>query len=316
MKEIDLSGVRTFRIGDSPRKVSVDLFGKPPREGMSLKDFLHSLPRILGAKDLLEVARAVVRAQREGKEILLGMGAHPIKVGLSPYLIELMKRKMVSLIGTNGASMIHDVEIAMVGKTSEDVTKGLQDGSFGFCEETATFINTALGRGLKKGKGAGEALGEAIWEENLPYREMSLFGMAYHLGIPMTVHIAIGTDVIHMHPSTDGAILGESSHRDFKTFCLHVTNLSGGIYINLGSAVIMPEVFLKALSLARNLGREVKDFITVNMDFTPQYRPLQNVLHRPIATGGKKSYFLRGHHEILFPLLVAAITETLTENRK
>jgi hypothetical protein len=312
MERIKLEKVKTFKLSSSPRKVSIQMFGSPPKEGISLREFLISLPKILGAKDLLEVARAIVQAKKKGKKVLLGMGAHPIKVGLTPYLIELMKRNVLSLIGTNGASMVHDVEIALVGKTSEDVKEGLKDGSFGFAEESTTFINEALKRGLPKGKGAGEALGEAIWEEKLPYRELSLFGMAYKLGTPITVHIAIGTDVYHMHPSANGSVIGEMSYRDFLTFSSEVTKLSEGIYLNLGSATIMPEVFLKALSLARNLGYKVENYITVNMDFLPQYRALENVLHRPHETGGRASYFLRGHHEILFPLLVGAIIEGLT----
>lgn len=312
MEDLDLTRVKTFRISEVTRKVSVEDFCKPLKRDMAFSDFLKALPRILGGKDLLEVAERIAKAKEKGRPVILGMGAHPIKVGLSPLIVELMEMKVLSLVGTNGASMIHDVEIAMVGKTSEDVKEGLARGTFGFCEDTAQFINEALKDGLKKGKGAGEALGEAIWEGGLPFRDMSLFGMAYRLGVPVTVHIAIGTDVIHMHPSTDGAVLGEMSYRDFKTFCKVVADLSGGVYINLGSAVLMPEVFLKALSLARNLGFAVRDYVTVNIDFVAHYRPMENVLQRPLETGGKAAYFLRGQHEILFPLLVGAILENLT----
>lgn len=314
--ELDLSKVKTKGLADSKRKVSVSEFGKPPRVDMSLDEFLDCLPKTLGAKDLLEVAHRVARAATEGRTIIVGMGAHPIKVGVTPFLIELMTKKVISLIGTNGASMVHDVEIALAGKTSEDVTEGLKDGSFGFSNDTATFINEALKRGLQKGKGAGEALGEAIWEEELPFRELSLFGMGYKLNVPLTVHMAIGTDVFHMHPSANGTVLGEMSHRDFKRFASAVATLKGGAYLNIGSAVIMPEVFLKALSLTRNLGYEVTDFITVNIDLSLHYRPRENVLQRPIQTGGQKGYFLQGHHELLIPLLTAAILRELKNIEK
>ncbi len=313
-EKLDLSKVRTVSLREGKRKVSVEDFGSPPAEGMSVKEFLGALPKILAAKDLLEVASAIVEAFKGGRKVIIGMGAHPIKVGLSPLLIELMRRGILSALATNGASMIHDVEIAMVGRTSEDVGEGLKNGSFGVTEETATFINEALKKGYPSGKGAGEALGEAIWEEGLPWREKSVFAMGYRLGIPLSVHIALGTDVIHVHPSTDGSVTGEMSHRDFRLFAAQVAELEGGVYINLGSAVVMPEVFLKALNLARNLGYELKEFVTVNMDFIPHYRPLENVLRRPLAQGGR-GYMLLGHHEIMFPLLVAAVFEALTTEK-
>ncbi len=315
-RELDLSKVKTKGLLDSKRKVSVSEFGKPPRADMSLGEFLDCLPKTLGAKDLLEVAKRLAQASREGKTIIMGMGAHPIKVGVTPFLIELMAKGVFSLIGTNGASMVHDVEIALAGKTSEDVAEGLKDGSFGFSKDTAVFINEALKEGFQKGKGAGEALGEAIWEEGLPFRELSLFGMGYRLKVPITVHMAIGTDVFHMHPSADGTVLGEMSYRDFKKFASAVATLKGGAYLNVGSAVIMPEVFLKALSLARNLGHDVTDFITVNIDLYLHYRPRENVLQRPTQTGGQKGYFLQGHHELLIPLLTAAILRELTNIKK
>lgn len=312
MEELDLKRVRTLPLTEGERKVKVDDFGKPMRKGQTFAEFLQSLPKQLGAKDLLGVAERIVKARKNGRPVIVGMGAHSIKVGLTPLLIQLMEKGVITFIGTNGAAMVHDVEIAMAGRTSEDVKKGLEEGTFGFCRETGEFINKALKEGFKKGKGAGEALGEAIWGEGLPFRELSLFGMAYRLKVPITVHIAIGTDVIHAHPSAEGYVLGEVSHRDFRRFCRAVADLSGGVYVNLGSAVIMPEIFLKALSLARNLGYTVKDYVTVNMDFVPQYRPLENVLHRPLETGGAAAYFLRGHLEVLFPLLAGAIIEYLT----
>ncbi|RLA96154.1 MAG: hypothetical protein DRG69_01690 [Deltaproteobacteria bacterium] len=311
-KRLNSTGVRTVRLEGAHRKVSIEDFGTPLPPGASLQDLFSSLPRILAAKDLLEVARGIAEAARAGRRVLLGMGAHPIKVGLNPIVIDLMERGVLSGVAFNGACMVHDVEIALIGRTSEEVGEGLRDGTFGMASETATFINAALKRGYRLGKGAGEALGEAIWEEGLPHRDLSLFGAGHRLGVPLSVHIAIGTDVIHMHPSTDGAITGEMTHRDFLLFAAQVAELRGGVYINLGSAVILPEVFLKALNLARNLGHDVKDFLTVNMDFSVHYRPLRNVLERPAAEGGR-GYSLVGHHEIMFPLLAAAVVEYLTK---
>jgi hypothetical protein len=311
---LELKGIKTSSLRKRKNKVGVDCFASPLRPASSFNEFLHSLPRILAAEDFQKVVSRIVAAIRGDKMVLLGMGAHPIKVGLNPIIIDLMQRGIIRGLAVNGAGIVHDVEIAMAGKTSEEVEQGLGTGAFGVTKETAEFINSALQDGHKEGRGFGEAIGRALQkEEGFPYREMSICAAASRLGIPLTVHVAIGTDVIHIHPSTDGAIIGELTYRDFRLFAALVASLEGGIYINMGSAVIMPEVFLKALSAARNLGHKVEDFVTLNMDFIQHYRPIQNVVRRPTIQGGK-GFALTGHHEIMFPLLAAAIIEGL-ENK-
>jgi hypothetical protein len=238
------------------------------------------------------------------------MGAHPIKVGLNPILIDLMKRGVISCLAMNGAGIIHDLELALVGKTSEEVEAGIDTGSFGMARDTAELLNGAIARGAKQGIGLGQAVGDLISHGAFPYKTMSLLATGSRLGIPVTVHVAIGTDIIHMHPSADGAAIGATSLEDFKRLTSVVAHLDGGVYLNLGSAVLMPEVFLKALTIARNLGHHVVDFTTVNMDFLQQYRPVTNVVRRPTQAGGR-GYALTGHHEIMFPLLAAGVIEAL-----
>jgi hypothetical protein len=310
---LELKGIKTSSLRKRKSKVEVDCFASPLRPGLSFTGFLHSLPRILAAEDFREVASLIVKAVRGDRMVLLGMGAHPIKVGLSPIIIDLMERGIIKGLALNGAGIVHDVEIAMAGWTSEDVEEGLGKGSFGVTYETAEFINTALKDGQREGWGLGAAIGRALQDgAGLPFRKMSICAAATRLGIPLTVHVAIGTDVVHIHPSTDGSVLGELTYRDFRLFAALVASLEGGVYINVGSAVIMPEVFLKALSAARNLGYRVEDFSTLNMDFIQHYRPTQNVVHRPTAKGGR-GFALTGHHEIMFPLLAAAVIEELEE---
>jgi hypothetical protein len=311
---LELKGIKTSSLQKRKSKVGVDSFASPLRPASSFKEFLHSLPKILAAEDFQKVVSRIVEAVRGDKMVLLGMGAHPIKVGLNPIIINLMERGIIRGLALNGAGIVHDVEIALAGKTSEEVEEGLGTGAFGVTKETAELINNALQAGHKEGWGIGESMGRALQKESgLQHREMSLCAAAFRLEIPLTVHVAIGTDVVHIHPSTDGAIIGELTYLDFRLFAALVSSLEGGIYINLGSAVIMPEVFLKALSAARNLGHRVKDFSTLNMDFIQHYRPTQNVVCRPTIQGGK-GFALTGHHEIMFPLLAAAIIEGL-ENK-
>ncbi len=309
-RPLDFKGIRTYSLRERKSKVDVELFASPLRPGSSLKDFIDSLPNLLAAKDFKEVVTRIISAVQGGKMVLLGMGAHPIKVGLNTIIIDLMERGVIKGVAMNGAGIIHDVEIAMIGATSEEVEEGLEVGLFGSAKETAEFINAALKDGHQEGMGVGRAIGRAIQKSNLPYLGMSICAAAFRLNIPLTVHIAIGTDVVHIHPSTDGSILGELTYRDFRLFASLVASLEGGVYINLGSAVILPEVFLKALSAARNLGYKVEDFATLNMDFIQHYRPLQNVVRRPTSKGGK-GVFLTGHHEIMFPLLAAAVLDGL-----
>jgi len=272
--------------------------------------WLADLPAILGAKDVIEVRDRILAAMRSKRPVILAMGAHVIKVGLNPILIDLMERGVVTGLAMNGACIIHDAEIAMVGKTSEDVAAEIGSGAFGMAEETGRFLNDAIIEGSRQDLGLGECVGFSLLRENFPYNRQSLLARACALNVPVTVHVAIGTDIIHFHPAADGAAIGKTSHRDFRLFARLISELDGGVFINLGSAVVMPEVFLKALTLVRNLGHKVKDITTVNMDFIRHYRPMTNVVHRPTLEGGK-GYSLVGHHEIMVPLLAAAVIEGL-----
>jgi len=309
-KPVDLSGVKTCSIKDRRSKVSIDDIGRPVKAGMSFNEFISALPGILAAADIREVAASVAASYKNGNVVALGMGAHVIKVGLGPLIIDFMERGIISAIVMNGACIVHDFELALIGQTSEDVADELKDGSFGMAEETGTKLNEAINKGVKKGLGIGRAVGEMILGKKLPYADKSILAAGARLDIPVTVHVAVGTDIIHMHPHTNGAAIGEGSHRDFKLFSSVVSQLESGVYLNIGSAVLLPEIFLKALTLVRNLGHEVKNFTTVNMDFIQHYRPTQIVVRRPTQDGGK-GYALTGHHEIMVPLLFAAIEEAL-----
>jgi hypothetical protein len=275
---------------------------------MRLRDFLRGLPQILAARDFLAVAEQIARRHRAGKRIVLGMGAHPIKVGLGPLIIDLMRRGVLSGVAMNGASIVHDFELAYAGETSEDVAANLADGSFGMAEDTGRFLNDATAA-ARPDEGLGAAVGRAILAAKLPNRQLSILACGARLDIPVTVHVAVGTDIIHMHPSADGAAIGAASLRDFHQLAAVVAGLRGGVFINLGSAVLIPEVFVKALNLARNLGHRVDDLITVDMDFIRHYRPQMNVVQRP-TMGGGRGYHFTGHHEIMFPLLCAAVLES------
>ncbi len=277
-----------------------------------MRDFVASLPDELAARDIRSVVQAVVKARRDERPVILGMGAHPVKVGLSPLIVDLMRRGIVTALACNGACIVHDFEIAFMGQTSEDVASELDDGSFGMAEETGAMLNEAVNAGVRKGYGIGKGVGEFIHLSQFPYRDRSVFGEAFAAGIPATVHVAIGSDILHMHPEADGALTGEGSLRDFRLFASVVADLDGGVYINLGSAVLLPEVFLKAISAARNLGHRVEEFTTVNMDFIQHYRPRENVLRRPTQVKGR-GFALTGHHEIMFPLLAAMVIEELSE---
>jgi len=290
--------------------VDVKRAATPHERGNSFRTFLESLPSFLAASDFRAVVRAVVQARKRQRPVVLGMGAHPIKVGLSPVIIDLMQRGIVSAVATNGACIIHDFELSLMGMTSEDVAGELCTGRFGMARETGSVLNKAINRGVGKGKGMGESVGEHILKSRNRYKDMSIFAEACRLGIPACVHVAMGTDIIHMHPDAQGAMIGEGSLRDFRLLVAVVSDLDGGVYINLGSAVVLPEVFLKALSVARNLGSTVENIDTVNMDFIQHYRPRENVLRRPTMTKGR-AHGLTGHHEIMFPLLAAAIIEEM-----
>lgn len=310
---ISIEKIRSTSVKDRPSKVKRDDFGTPWKPGGSMGSWFCSLPRILAGSDFRAVVDRLVRAARDKKMILLAMGAHPIKVGLSPHIIDLMERGIVRGLAVNGACIIHDTEVAMVGHTSEDVAARLGEGQFGMADEPARLINEATRDGSRLDMGLGEAVGARLSKEQFPHHALSLLARAHDLGVPVSVHVAIGTDTIHFHPSADGASLGKASLRDFRLFATLVSKLEGGVFINLGSAVILPEVFLKALSLVRNLGHDVKRFTTLNMDFVRHYRPMTNVVSRPTLEGGE-GYSLVGHHEIMFPLLAAAVIERLEGN--
>ncbi len=308
---LDFSQVKTYPLAQRRSKVAITLLGQPWRTGGTLQEFLRSLPPALAAGDFQEIVTRIVTAVRAGRPVVLGMGAHALKVGLSPLIIDLLERGVVSAVAMNGAGIIHDFELAYQGATSEDVAAALGDGSFGMARETGEFLNEAIHlRVLRDGVGIGRAVGEQIRVAKLPYEHLSVLAASAWLDIPACVHVAVGTDIIHMHPQVDGAALGEGSLRDFHLLTAVVAQLEGGVFINLGSAVIIPEVFLKALSLARNLGHEVNAFTTVDLDFIRQYRPAVNVVIRPTQQGGR-GFHLTGHHEILFPLLCAAVLEEL-----
>ena len=305
---IDRAKVRTTRARRRPSKVRVRDEAVPHVPGASFAAFLDSLPHVLGGDDLRAAADAWVRAWKAGRPVVLGFGAHLIKVGLAPVVVDLMERGAVSAIAMNGAGCVHDLELAMMGRTSEDVAEALDDGTFGMARETAEALNGAIERGFERGAGMGAAVGEAIRASAWPHADRSVLAAAARLGIPATVHVAIGTDIHHMHPSANGAALGATSHRDFEMLTGVVARLEGGVYLNVGSAVILPEVFLKALALARNLGHRVDRFTTVNLDFIRHYRPTVNVVERPTRKGGR-GISLVGQHEILVPLLAAAVVE-------
>ena len=309
-EQIDSGKITTVSLMGRRSTVGIDAFSRVYAKGSSFNDFFEGLPNILAGKAFREVVQTLVDVfQRKGLGVL-AMGAHPIKVGLSPVIIELIERGVFKAVALNGACVIHDVEVAMAGKTSEEVAEELDQGTFGMARETAEFINGAIREGVTVGLGLGESIVRKLLRENLPHTALSILATGGQVGIPITVHVAIGTDVIHMHPSTDAAAIGEGSYRDFKIFASVISKLEGGIFVNLGSAVILPEVFLKALSIARNLGHTVDRFTTVNMDFLQHYRPRVNVVDRPTRKGGK-GYSLTGHHEIMFPLLAAAVLEKI-----
>jgi hypothetical protein len=314
--------LRTYPLASRPSKVSVGQFAKPYRQGESFAEFLGSLPRILAAEDLRAVAQAVIEARAQSHTILWGMGGHVIKVGLGPVLIDLLRRGFIGGIAMNGSALIHDFEIAMVGGTSEDVEAVLSEGKFGMAEETGRIINEMASLARRSRIGLGEAAGKMLNEKNARARHLdqSVLAAAWRAKIPVTVHLAIGADITHIHRTASGENLGAATHRDFQLFCALVREMQpGGVYLNWGSAVILPEVFLKAVTVARNLGTPLRPITTANFDFLQHYRPLQNVVRRPTARANSQNaqtdseesrgYALTGHHEILMPLLAAALVE-------
>ncbi len=309
-KEIDLSGLRTYNAAQRASKVTTSLEGRPPRPGMSMADFLNGLPAVLKADALKSVARAIVEAREAARPVIVMLGGHVVKTGCNPILIDMAAKGFVTHFASNGSAAVHDAELACWGRTSEDVAAQLEDGSFGMAADTASLINDSARRAVRTGEGFGEAVGASLVESDAPHRRRALLARAYEMKIPYTLHVALGTDIVHQHPEADGAAIGEASLRDFRIFARGVSRLGrGGVILNLGSAVIMPEVFLKALTVARNLGHPVFDFTSADFDMIQHYRPRVNVLERPTLHGGQ-SYAFTGHHEIMIPLLAAAVYET------
>lgn len=308
LRPLDLDRVETYPLAARQSKVTVKDFARPVGEDSSLKEFLNALPNILAVQNLRGVAEQVNRARELQKPIIWGIGGHVIKTGLAPVIINLMQRGFVTAVAANGSVLVHDAEIALIGSTSEDVDASLGEGAFGAADETGKLLNGAAREGARDGLGLGEAMGRALTEMNPSHADASLLIAAYKSRVPFTAHLSIGTDIAHFHPSADGAALGAASHTDFRLLSELVRRMNGGgVYLNVGSAVILPEVFLKAVTLVRNLGHTLVDFTTANFDFIQSYRPLTNVVRRPVAGGAGRGYAITGHHELTIPLLAAEI---------
>ena len=314
--EADLAAVRTIPVAVRPNKVRAADFAQPPRDDRSFDAFLRALPDVLVARDFLAVVDAIAGAARRERGVVVMLGGHIVKTGLAPVLIELMSRRVVTHVAMNGSAAIHDYEVARFGATSEDVAAGLKDGTFGMAEETGREMNEAFIAGMRAGRGMGEALGLALEEaKTLANPELSLLLAARRLGVTLSVHAALGAEIIHQHPAASGAAIGDTSHRDFRRLAHSLISLhDGGVVLNLGSAVIMPEVFLKALTIARNLGGgRPQAFTTADFDMQRHYRPRMNVVQRPTLQSGK-GYEITGHHEIMVPLLVWSVITKLGES--
>lgn len=315
IKDLDFKKVKTYPLSSRKCKVNKDDFGVPAvSAGTSFSEFIGGLPKIQAAKDLMDFCDLVRLAYEKKKKIIVAIGGHVIKTGVSPYLIELIKRGVISMVSMNGSAAIHDLEIAINAKTSEDVAEALVDGSFGMAYETGFHMNEAFAAAMKNATGAGREIARVMRNIKAPYKQNSLLYNADLCGVPATVHIAIGTDIVHVHPNADGAAIGTATFNDFKTYCSQVAQLSpGAIYINLGSAVVMPEVFLKALTLVRNLGHDARGFHTANFDMISHYRPNANVLSRPTIGSGGRSFNFIGCHEIMVPLFYTILNEKLKQ---
>jgi hypothetical protein len=316
IREADLSAVRTVPVGRRPNKVNASEFAHPPGDDRSFAAFIDALPDVLVARDFRAIVDAIVNAARSKRGVVVMLGGHVVKTGLAPLLIDLMRRRVVTHLAMNGSAAIHDYEVARFGATSEDVAAGLRDGTFGMAEETGREMNTAFVNGMNAGQGMGEAVGRALdARSDLANPELSVLLAAFQLGVTATVHAALGAEIIHQHPAANGAAIGDTSHRDFRRLAGALPDIDdGGVVLNLGSAVIMPEVFLKALTIARNLnaGRP-QNFVTVDLDMQRHYRPRMNVVQRPTMQSGK-GYEITGHHEIMVPLLVWAVADRLSRD--
>ena len=306
----DLSQVKTYPLRERKNKVSVSDFASPPIADQSISDWLKTLPKILAGNSFRELINAIVTARAKSRPVIVMMGGHVIKCGLSPIVISMMENGILTGAAMNGAASIHDFEIAIIGETSEDVGTNIATGMFGMWEETGKLMNEAIKDGQNQNIGMGESLGRKLIDLQAPYQNVSILASAFRLNIPLTVHVAIGTDIIHQHPDADGSAIGQTSFTDFRIFVSEVANLDGGVLLNFGSAVIMPEVFLKALSITRNIGHKVTEFTTANFDMFQHYRPNENIVKRPTNMGGK-GYSITGHHEIMIPLLAYAVMDEM-----
>ena len=308
LKPLGLQEVTTYPLASRVSKVTVTDFARPVAENSSLRDFLKKLPDILAVRSLRAVAAQVRRAKKLEKPIIWGIGGHVVKTGLAPVIIDLMERGFVTALAANGSVLVHDAEIAMAGSTSEDVDASLGAGAFGAAEETGKLLNDAAWLGRRDEIGLGEAMGRALLSLDPPHQDCSLLCAAYRLKLPFTAHVAIGADIAHFHPTADGAALGQTTHTDFRLLAELVRRMDGGgVYLNIGSAVMLPEIFLKAVTLVRNLGHPLEDLTTANFDFIQSYRPLTNVVRRPVACGAGRGHSITGHHELMIPLLAAEI---------
>lgn len=318
IKPINLDITKTFPIKQRKNKVKVSDFAQVSGPKASVKDLVCGLPNILIGQDFREIIAAIINAYNNEKPVILGMGAHVIKCGLSPWIIELMRKKVITSIAMNGAGSIHDFEIALIGETSEDVPSGLIHGTFGMAGETGELIHQALSRSeiYDNDMGMGEAIGNKILEIGSPYANKSLLASAVKLEIPITIHVALGTDIIHMHNNAIGPLIGQASFTDFRIFASTLTSLSnGGVYLNMGSAVLLPEIFQKSLNILQNLGYKLSDFVTANFDMEQRYRATQNIVRRPQVMNAKGYSFI-GHHELIIPLLASTILEIIDINQK
>ncbi|MFN8179460.1 MAG: hypothetical protein U0167_16135 [bacterium] len=309
-EEIDLARVRTVSVHERKSKVDVAQFAGPPRAGMTVAQLVDALPDVLAGAELKTLLGRLERAIRERREWIVMLGGHVVKTGAAPCVVPMIASRWVTAVAMNGSAAVHDVEIALFGRTSEVVEEGLRDGSFGMARETAAFLNDAAVRASRESRGFGEALGAALQDAKAPHAGASFLAAAFRAGVPATVHVALGTDIVHQHPSANGAAIGDASLRDFRVLAARVAALERGVVTNFGSAVILPEVFLKALTVARNLGGTIEDFTAVDFDMIRQYRPLTNVVDRPTRGKGWGAH-LTGQHEILIPLLAAALTDRL-----
>ncbi|HKE55767.1 MAG TPA: hypothetical protein VKB46_03660 [Pyrinomonadaceae bacterium] len=308
LRPLDLKDVKTYPLASRPSKVSLDSFAQPMSEDLSVREFLTGLPDVLAVQTLRQLARRIHQAKELGKPIIWGIGGHVVKTGLAPVLIDLMKRGFVSAIAANGSVLVHDAEIGLVGSTSEDVDATLSEGVFGGAEETGSLLNRAAQEGARDQIGLGEAMGRALLDLEPRHRDYSLLCAAYLAKIPFTAHLTIGGDIAHFHPSADGAALGATTHTDFRLLTELVRRMDGGgVYLNVGSAVVLPEVFLKCVTVVRNLGHPLADITTANFDFIQSYRPLTNVVRRPTEHGAGSGYSVTGHHELMIPLLAAQL---------